>query len=156
MFAPIISKYGSFSLAPAEIVDSNIYIVVHNVFACLTFSLSAMVKKWCRFAQTNFFHKYFPHWVNVLFLPSQFDIVLIHTDQKSPYPLFTSQHSKFGTFSQSCSNRTFSNCLSHYSLARGWPYRFRSRGTTGSSILDHDLGHLCFGRRIQIIWALWL
>ena len=27
---------------------------------------------------------------------------------------------------------------------------FLSRGTTGSSILDHDFGHLCFGRRIQI------
>ena len=26
----------------------------------------------------------------------------------------------------------------------------RSRGTTGSSILDHDLGHLCRGRRIQM------
>ena len=25
-----------------------------------------------------------------------------------------------------------------------------SRGTTGSSILDHDLGHLCRGRRIQM------
>ena len=27
---------------------------------------------------------------------------------------------------------------------------FLSRGTTGSSILDHDLGHLCRGRRIQM------
>ena len=25
-----------------------------------------------------------------------------------------------------------------------------TRGTTGSSILDHDFGHLCFGRRNQI------
>ena len=30
------------------------------------------------------------------------------------------------------------------------PYRFRSRGTTGSSILDHDFGHLCRGKRIQM------
>ena len=35
-------------------------------------------------------------------------------------------------------------------LLKGWPYRWRSRGTTGSSILDHDLGHLCRGRRIQM------
>ena len=49
-----------------------------------------------------------------------------------------------------CSNRTFSNCLSHNSLAEGRPYRFRSRGTTGSSMLDHDLGRLRFGRRIQM------
>ena len=53
-------------------------------------------------------------------------------------------------FSQPCLNRIFSNCLSHNSPAKGWPYRFRSRRTTGSSILDHDLGHLCRGRRIQM------
>ena len=47
-------------------------------------------------------------------------------------------------------NRIFSNCLSHNSAAEGWPYRFRSTATTGSSTLNHDLGHLCFGRRIQI------
>ena len=29
-------------------------------------------------------------------------------------------------------------------------YRFRARGTTGFSILDHDLGHLSFDRRIQM------
>ena len=43
-----------------------------------------------------------------------------------------------------------SNCLSHNSPDKGWPYRFLSRGTTGSSILDHDFGHLCRGRRIQM------
>ena len=51
------------------------------------------------------------------------------------------------TFSQPYFNRIFSNCLSHNSPARGWPYRFRSRGT---SILDHDLGHYCRGGRIQM------
>ena len=51
-------------------------------------------------------------------------------------------------FSQPCCNRIFSNCLSHNSPAKGWPYKFLSRGTTGSSILDHDLGHLCRGTRI--------
>ena len=53
-------------------------------------------------------------------------------------------------FSQPCSNITFSNCLSHNSPAKGWPYKFPPRTTTGSSILEHDLGHLCFGRCIQI------
>ena len=43
----------------------------------------------------------------------------------------------------------FSNCSSHICPAKGWPYRFRARGTTGSSILDHDFGHLCRGRRTQ-------
>ena len=27
---------------------------------------------------------------------------------------------------------------------------FRPRGTAGSSMLDHDFGHWCFGGRIQI------
>ena len=35
-----------------------------------------------------------------------------------------------------------SNGLSHNSPAKGWPYRCLSRWTTGSSMLDHDLGHL--------------
>ena len=42
------------------------------------------------------------------------------------------------------------NCLSHNSPAKRWPYRFSSRGTPGSSILDNDLSHLCRGRRIQM------
>ena len=54
------------------------------------------------------------------------------------------------TFSHPCFNKNFSNCLSYNSPAKRWPYRFRSRRTTGSSILDHDFGHLCRGRRIQM------
>ena len=67
----------------------------------------------------------------------------------APSSLLTNKHFQFGTFSQPCSKRTFSNS-SHNCPATRWPYRFRSRGTTGSSILDHDWGHLCFGGRIQI------
>ena len=73
-----------------------------------------------------------------------------YTDKNRPSSRLTNKHSQFGTFSQPCSNRTFTNCLSHNSPAKGWPYRFLSRGTTGSSILDNDLGHLCRGRRIQM------
>ena len=35
------------------------------------------------------------------------------------------------------------------SPAKGWPYRFRSRGTIGSSILDDDSSHSCRGKRIH-------
>ena len=73
-----------------------------------------------------------------------------YTDKNSPFSRLTNKLSQFGTFPQPCSFRTFSNCLSHNSPAKRWPCIFRSRKTTGSSILDHDLGHLCFGRRIQI------
>ena len=40
--------------------------------------------------------------------------------------------------------------FSHNSTAKEWPYRFRSRGTTRSAMLDRDLCHLCRGRRIQM------
>ena len=66
------------------------------------------------------------------------------------FSLCTNKHSQLETFSQQYFSRIISNCLSHNSPAKGWPHRFRSRGTTGSSILDHDLGHLCRGRRIQM------
>ena len=70
--------------------------------------------------------------------------------RNSPLARLTNKHSQIKNFSQPCSNRTLWNCLSHKSPAEGWPYRFLSRGTTGSSILDHDFGHLCRGRRIQM------
>ena len=63
-----------------------------------------------------------------------------YTDKSSPFSRLTNEHSQ----------NLFSNCLSHDSPARGWPYRFRSRGTTESSILDHGLGRLCFGGRLRI------
>ena len=72
-----------------------------------------------------------------------------YTNRNSPLARLTNKHSQLKKISQPCSNRTFSNCLSHQSPARGWPYKFLSRRTTGSSILDHDFGHLCFGWRIQ-------
>ena len=83
------------------------------------------------------------------FFPANF-MSSTHTDKNNPFSRWTKRHSQFGIFSHPCFNRTFSTCLSHNSPAKGWPYRFRSRGTTGSSILDHDFGHLCRDRRIQM------
>ena len=71
------------------------------------------------------------------------------TDKNSPFSRLTNKHSEF-IFHKAYSNRTFSICFSHNRPARGWPYRFLYRRTTKSSILDHDLAHLCFDRRIQI------
>ena len=83
------------------------------------------------------------------FFPANF-MSSTYTDKNNPFSRWTKRHSQFGIFSQPCFNRIFSNCLSHNGPAKGWPCRFRSRGTTASSMLDHDFGHLCFGRRIQI------
>ena len=65
-----------------------------------------------------------------------------YTDKNNPFSRCTNKHSQLGTFSQPYFNRILSNGLSHNSPAKGWPYRFLSRGTTGSSMLEHDLGHL--------------
>ena len=73
-----------------------------------------------------------------------------YTGKNNLFSRCTNKHSQLETFSQPYCKRIFSNSLSHNSPAKGWPYRFRSRGTTGSSILDHDFGHLCRGRRIQV------
>ena len=50
------------------------------------------------------------------------------------------------------SDRISSNCLFHKRPTSACPYKSRSRGTTGSSILNHDFGHLCRGRRIPKSW----
>ena len=73
----IVFVSDNFSIAPAEFLDSNIFsLIVHNIFACLTFSLSTtqmdMVKARCRFYQINFFHENFPSRIDVLFLACQF------------------------------------------------------------------------------------
>ena len=44
----------------------------------------------------------------------------IYTDKNGHFSRFTKRHSQFGTFSQPCSNRTFSNYFSHNSPAGGW------------------------------------
>ena len=73
-----------------------------------------------------------------------------YADKNNPFSRCTNKHSQVETFSQPDFKRMFSNCLTNDNPAKRRPYRFRSRGTTGSSILDHDLGHLCRGRRIQM------
>ena len=75
---PCTRRYSGFEHAPA---------IVHNIFACLTFSLSAtqmnVVKRMMSVPQINVFHEYFPHWVNMLFLTSHFCIVHIHRQEES-------------------------------------------------------------------------
>ena len=108
-----------------------------------------MIKEWCWFSQINVFHGIFHIGSMFCFFPASF-ISSTYTDKNSPFSRLTHKHSQFGSLSQPCSNGTFSNCISHNSPARGWPSRLRSRGTTGSSILDHDFGHVWFVKRTQI------
>ena len=79
-----------------------------------------------------------------------FFISSTYTDKDNPCFRWANRHSQLGTFSHPSSSKTSSNCLSHKRPASGWPHKFRSRRTTGSSVFDHDFGHLCRGRRIDI------
>ena len=76
---------------------------------------------------------------------TQIRIILFHDEQRDIPNL--------ETFSQPCFNRIFSNCLSQNSPAKRWPYRFRSRGTTGSSILEHDCGHFVSWQTSPNVWT---
>ena len=108
-----------------------------------------MVKARCRFSQIKVIHGYFPRVECFCFFPANL-MSSTYLNNNSPFPQYTQKNSQCGTFSHPFSKRTFSNYLSLNNPTKGWPYKFRSRGTTGSSILDHDFGHLCRGRRIQM------
>ena len=54
------------------------------------------------------------------------------TERNKPFSRCMNKHSKLGTFHQTCSINTFSNCRTHCNPAKGCPYKFRSRSTTGS------------------------
>ena len=129
-------------------------VIVYNIFAYFTLSLNTpqvhMIKERCWFFPNRLLYwvlstsdQDFVSFQPILCHPhTQIRIILFHDVQRD---IPNSE-----TFSQPYFNRIFSNCLCHNSPSKGWPDRFRSRGTTESSILDHDFGHLCRGRRIQI------
>ena len=107
-------------------------VIVHSFFACFALSLSTsqvfVVKKWCWFSQINLFIKYFTRRIKKCFCPANF---VIHTYRQEYFSRCTNKYSQLRAFSQTCSNRTFSNCRSHNSPAKGWPYRFRLKERLG-------------------------
>ena len=80
------------------------------------------------------------------FFPATLISFHVHRRQKSSVD---SQKSipNFGTFP--IHFQTVLSRIAFLTSPGGCPYRFLSRGTTGSSILDQDLSHLCRGRGIQ-------
>ena len=147
-------RHGDFSVAPAEILDSNMVLYLSTI--------SLLISHWHWVHTRNAWSTKDVGSPNSTSLLSTFHIGLMFclfpanfmsstcTDKNNPFLPCTNKHSQLETFSQPYFYRIFSICLLHNSPAKGWPYRFRSRGTIGSSILDHDFGHLCRGRRIQM------
>ena len=99
-------------------------------------------------SMSTFFIIFFHMGAILCFFPANL-VSSTHTDKNNPCFRWTNMHSQFGTFSHPNSIKASSNGLSHNNPANGWPYKFHSRGTTGSSMFAHDFGHLCRGRRIH-------
>ena len=155
MSAPCYPEQGSFSFAPAEILDPNIFRSLSTVSLLVSHSRWVQPKKHGRgmmLARPNRLLSSVLSTLGQCFIPPQPVLSRPHTQTRMVLflSLQISIPNLVGTFSQLYFKKMFSNCLFLNSPAKGWPYRFRSRGTTGSSILDHDFGHLSRGRRIQM------
>ena len=90
-----------FSIAPAEILDSNIFsVVVYKILVLFDILVGT--------SQINMVH------VGPMFcfFPARF-ISSTYTDKNSPFSRITNKHSQFGTFSHPYFHGTFSNCVSH-------------------------------------------
>ena len=81
------------------------------------------------------------------FLPCIF-MSTTYTDKNKPCFRWANRHSQFWYFSHPSSDGTSWKSLSHNNPANGRPYKFRSRGTAGSSMFAQELGRSCRGRRI--------
>ena len=106
-------------------------VIVNNVFVYFTLSLSTSLGS----PKSTSWFSTFHIGLMFCFFPANL-MSSTHTDKNNPFSRCTKKHSQLETFSQPYFNRFFSNCLSHNSPARRW--------------LDHELGHLCRGRRIQM------
>ena len=82
------------------------------------------------------------------FFPTRY-ISSTYTNKNSPFSRITNEHYQFGTYPKPYFIERSQMAFPTVVLPEDDHYRFRSRGTTGSSILDHDLGHLCLGRCMQ-------
>ena len=82
------------------------------------------------------------------FFPANF-MSSTYTDKNNPFLRWTKRHSNL-EFSPSHVSIGFSQIAFPIVVLPKITIEIRSRGTTGSSILDHDFGHLCRGRRIQM------
>ena len=61
--------------------------------------------------QDQRFHQFLPHGSHIMLLSSHFHVIPLFSNTNNPFSRGTKRHSQFGTFSQPCFNRIFSNCL---------------------------------------------
>ena len=138
---------GNFSVALAQIRDSYIFTYSSTTtFVRLAFTLSTfqvhMVKKCCGFSRINEFSSicstqepYSAFFESFQYHPHKPTIIILVFDEQTD--ILNSV-----LFPNPSSSRPSSNCPSHKRPASGWPYKFRSRRTSGSSMVDQDFCHL--------------
>ena len=144
-----------FSVAPAEILDSNMVLYFVSKYLCLFHIVFEYIPgihdQGKNVGSSNSTSLLSTFHIGLIFCSFPANLMSsTYIDLNNPYSRCTNEHSQLETFNQPCFHRICSNCLSHYRPANGWPHKSFSRGTTGSSILDHDFGHFCRGRRIQM------
>ena len=123
-----------------EILDSNMVLWLSTI--CLRVSHCLGVHPKCTWSRNDVgstkstcLVKTFHIGIMFSFLPANLTSST-YTEKNNSFGRYTEKHSQLGTFSQPCSIRIFSTRLSHNSRVKRWPYKFRSRRTAGSSMLD--------------------
>ena len=147
MFASSLPELRNFSVAPAEVVDSNTFCNCRQYLCLFRTSVECTPSTRGQRMMLVLPNRLVSSELSSLdrcFVSFQPVLCRARTEKNGPLSRFTNNHSQFGTFSQPCSSRNLSNCLYQKATVQICASR-----TTGSSMLDHDLGHLCSGRRIQ-------
>ena len=117
---------GCFSWGPAEILDSNMSLEFVTISWLIWHSLWVHPK--CTWSRNDVGSPRSTSFMGIFQVGSMFTvlpaslILSTYTDKNSPCARLTNKQSQLKTFSQQCSWRTSSNCVSHKSSARGWPY----------------------------------
>ena len=144
-----------FSVALAEIRDSNIFLhsSINDDFVRLASTSIAsqenVVEKCSWFVKINILHRFLPHGSHILSLSSHFSVMCVHRHELSLFSMnkqaFTFRHFFPIQVLLKLRRTVFPIIIQHVDVRK----KNRPRGTTGSSIFDHDLGHLCGGRGIH-------
>ena len=146
---------GNLYLAPAEILDSKIPLYFATLYLLIWHSLWVQPKStWSRndvgSDRSTSFMSTFHVGLTFCFFTAKF-IPSTYTDIRNNLLLvWQRSNPSFKLFPNHVPKELSQIALAIIAPAKRWPCRFISRRTTGSSILDHDFGHLSFGRRIPI------
>ena len=130
--------------ASKTLYDCSVFLFLSSQYfsthfrACCSMSWDhATVFAWGCSPNSTFFINFFRMESHTLLLSGHFDVIHVFL-QESKMFLMNKETFSIRHFAHPSSNRVSLNCPSHKRPASGCPYKFRSRGTTGSSMFAHD------------------